>query len=170
MTDGAKGHIVEPETAAMESKARVEEPARVIPALSRFYDVAIPLSWLIVRAATGLILAVHGWGKVGRDRGPNELLQRLPELASIGAEITFVLMLIELVGGVCIALGLFTRFFAAAAAVEMGVLTFYIYWANGFSWTARGYEYVLLWGLILFAIALRGGGPVSIDRKLGREL
>ena len=27
-----------------------------------------------------------------------------------------------------------------------------------------------LWGLILFAVALRGGGPYSLDRKIGREL
>lgn len=161
----------------MEEQATVEthaaqspEPRRFFPVLDRFYDLSIPLSWALVRCSAGLILAVHGWGKVGRTRGPNELMQRLPELASIGAEITFVLMVIELIGGVCIALGLFTRFFAAAAAVEMAVLTFYIYWGSGFSWTARGYEYTLLWGLILFAIALRGGGPLSIDRKIGREL
>jgi hypothetical protein len=29
---------------------------------------------------------------------------------------------------------------------------------------------VLLWGLMCFAIALRGGGPYSLDRKIGREL
>jgi len=29
---------------------------------------------------------------------------------------------------------------------------------------------VLLWGLVCFAIALRGGGPYSLDRKLGKEL
>jgi hypothetical protein len=29
---------------------------------------------------------------------------------------------------------------------------------------------VLLWGLVTLAIALRGGGPYSLDRKLGREL
>ncbi|MGA8610331.1 MAG: MFS transporter, partial [Xanthobacteraceae bacterium] len=45
-----------------------------------------------------------------------------------------------------------------------------VYWKAGFSWLQRGYEYTLLWGLICFAIALRGGGPYSLDRKLGREL
>lgn len=91
--------------------------------------LGIPLTpqRLLVRCGAGLILAVHGWGKIGRTRGPNELMQRMPELASIGAEITFVLMIIEFFGGLCIAAGLFTRFFAAAAAVEMAVLTFYIY-------------------------------------------
>jgi uncharacterized membrane protein YphA (DoxX/SURF4 family) len=28
----------------------------------------------------------------------------------------------------------------------------------------------LMWGLLFFAIALRGGGPYSLDRLLGREL
>ena len=39
-----------------------------------------------------------------------------------------------------------------------------------FGWTQRGYEYPLFWGLVMLAIALRGGGPYSLDRKLGREL
>ena len=146
------------------------EPKRLIPALDPFYARAIPLSWALLRCGTGLMLAVHGYGKIGRTAGPNELLKRLPDLASIGAELTFALMVIELIGGICIALGLFTRFFAAAAAIEMAVLTFYIYWGNGFSWTTRGYEFTLLWGLVLFVIALRGGGPWSLDRKIGREL
>ena len=66
-------------------------------------------------------------------------------------------------------LGLFTRFFAAAAAVEMLVITV-LYWKAGFSWLNCGYEYTLLWGLICFAIALRGGGPYSLDRRIGIEL
>ena len=42
-----------------------------------------------------------------------------------------------------------------------------LYWKTGFSWLQRGYEYTLLWGLVCFAIALRGGGPYSLDRKIG---
>ena len=33
-----------------------------------------------------------------------------------------------------------------------------------------GWEYPLFWELIWVAILMRGGGPYSIDRKLGREL
>ncbi len=33
-----------------------------------------------------------------------------------------------------------------------------------------GDEFPLMWGLIMFAIALRGGGPYSLDRKIGKEL
>ena len=46
-------------------------------------------------------------------------------------------------------------------------MIFCLYWNNGFAWLSRGYEYVLLWGLVAFAIALRGGGPYSLDRKSG---
>ena len=58
---------------------------------------------------------------------------------------------------------------SSAVAIEMFVI-FCIYWHTGFSWLARGYEYVLLWGLVAFAIALRGGGPYSLDRKIGVQL
>ena len=146
------------------------EPRPLFRRLTRFYRRVVPLSWLVVRIAVGGDLAIHGWGKIGRPGLPNALMQKLPGLAPIGTEITFVLMLTEFVGGLCIIVGLFTRFWAAAAAIEMAVLTFYIYWGNGFAWLSRGYEYTLLWGLICFAIALRGGGPYSIDRGLGREL
>jgi len=27
-----------------------------------------------------------------------------------------------------------------------------------------------MWGLIIFAVALRGGGPYSLDRKLGWQI
>jgi putative oxidoreductase len=32
------------------------------------------------------------------------------------------------------------------------------------------YKYILLWGVMTLAIALCGGGPFSLDRKIGREL
>ncbi|MDH4192296.1 MAG: hypothetical protein OEW21_19075 [Betaproteobacteria bacterium] len=37
-------------------------------------------------------------------------------------------------------------------------------------WTGPGYEYPLMWGLVMFAVALRGGGAWSLDRRIGREL
>jgi putative oxidoreductase len=76
---------------------------------------------------------------------------------------------VEFVGGIALILGLFTRFWAAAAAIELAIITV-IYWKTGFSWLNRGYEYTLLWGWVCFAIALRGGGPYSLDRKIGTEL
>ena len=52
----------------------------------------------------------------------------------------------------------------------MAYLTFIQYWHNGYGWRHDGYEYVMMWGMLAFAIALHGGGPWSVDRKIGREL
>ena len=145
------------------------EPKPLLPFLQPFYDAVIPWTWPLVRVAVGWNLIVHGWGKV--QRGPvaqAALLAR--DGTDFGVAFAVFLLVIELAGGICIALGLFTRFFAAAIAIEMGYLTFIQYWGHGFAWTQRGYEYVLMWGLVSLAIALRGGGPWSLDRRIGREL
>jgi putative oxidoreductase len=144
------------------------EPKPLIPALKPFYEWAAPLAWPIIRIAVGWNLIIHAWVKLGLG-----MEKVLPGFAQMGFEPSWFFawgaLLIELVGGIAIILGLFTRFFAAAVAIEMLVI-FFTYWHNGFSWLGRGYEYVLLWGLVTFAIALRGGGPYSLDRKIGIEL
>jgi putative oxidoreductase len=144
-------------------------PKLLLPFLASFYEWTIPFSWLIIRAGFGIDLAIHGWEKV----------DRLPAIfAAIGAGTTasltpqldpfhnIVLAIFEFGGGICIALGLFTRFFAAAAAIDLAVITFTVFWPHGY----HAYEYTFWWGLATFAIALRGGGPYSLDRKIGREL
>ena len=45
-----------------------------------------------------------------------------------------------------------------------------LYIPNGYSVLNRGYEYVLMWGIVLLAIALRGGGRYSLDRRIGVQL
>ena len=146
------------------------EPNLLFPALRPFYDRVAPLSWLIVRWAIGWNLLVHGWGKVTNLPPSDAVLKAYADLGlSVPAFWFWAGFLIETLGGLGIILGLFTRFFAAAAAIEMLIITI-IYWKTGFAWTRRGYEYTLMWGLVCFAIALRGGGPYSLDRKLGKEL
>jgi putative oxidoreductase len=145
------------------------EPRLWFPALNSFYEQAIPLSWLIVRVAVGWNLFVHGWGKLMVGPTPG-FLKAYVDLGYTPPLLWFWLAFaIEFFGGIALILGLFTRFFAAAAAIEM-LFIFITYWHNGFAWLKTGYEYVLLWGLLCFAIALRGGGPYSIDRKLGVQL
>jgi putative oxidoreductase len=149
-----------------------QEPALFIPRLRRFYDYAIPLSWVVVRLGVGWNLAVHGYGKWlrGMEAQTKALDVTMPWAQEYNFLISHLLLVVEGVGGLCIMLGLFTRFWAAANALEMGFLTFVIYWGTGFSWLNRGYEYTLLWGFMCLAIALRGGGPWSADRLLGKEL
>lgn len=145
------------------------EPRLLLPALRPFYEAVIPLSWLVVRVAVGWNLVVHGWGKIMVGPTPGFLKAYVDLGFSPPLPWFWSAFAIEFIGGIAIILGLFTRFFAAAVAIEM-LIIFACYWHNGFAWLKTGYEYVLLWGLVSFAIALRGGGPYSLDRKLGKEL
>ncbi len=42
------------------------DPRLLLPFLAPFYRVAIPFSWLVIRVASGIDLAIHGWEKVAR--------------------------------------------------------------------------------------------------------
>lgn len=150
------------------SETQIEDTRLLLPGLAGFYRRAVPVSWLIVRVAVGFNLVMHGWPKL--PDGPAIYAGRLAQLGLQNSGfLAWADILIEFGGGIAIMLGLFTRFFAAAAAIEMAfIMTLYL--QNGFSWTNRGYEYVLMWGLICFAIALRGGGPYSLDRRIGVQL
>src|SRR3954468_9699839 len=92
-------------------------PRLLIPALRPFYDAVEPLSWLIVRLATGGILAWHGWGKVVRGSAMAPAFTQMGYTDPI--PMIYTLLVVEFIGGLCIAVGLFTRFWAAAAAIEM---------------------------------------------------
>jgi putative oxidoreductase len=150
------------------SETTDREPRLLVPGLRSFYELVTPFAWPLVRIAVGWNLLVHGWGKV--TRGPSAYVKGFVEMGFDPA-LPWVWggLIIEFGGGLALILGLFTRFFAAAAAIELLIITV-LYWNNGFGWLNRGYEYTLLWGLMCFAIALRGGGAYSLDRKIGIEL
>jgi putative oxidoreductase len=149
------------------------EPKPIIAALGPFYDNVRDLSWLVVRVTAGGFLLVHGLDKV-----INRTVAAFASasLARRGIEpalpLAYVVFFLETVGALCIIFGLFTRLFAAAIGVQFLIITFHAHWAQGFGWNrpGGGWEYPLFWGLIWVAIGLRGGGPYSLDRKLGREL
>jgi putative oxidoreductase len=141
----------------------------LIPALRSFYDWAADVAWLIIRLTAGLMLLPHGIPKV--------LEQGIAAFAAAGLArrglepampIAYVICFNETIGAVMLAAGFLTRLVAASIAIEMAVIT-WVY-VPKFGWTGPGYEYVLMWGLVCFAIALRGGGPYSVDRKLGWEI
>ena len=54
--------------------------------------------------------------------------------------------------------------------IEFLVIIFVAHWSRGYGVGAGGIEFPLMWGLLFVAILLRGGGPWSLDRKLGFEV
>ena len=149
------------------------EPRPIIPALGPFYDNVRDFSWLVVRCTAGGMLLVHGLNKVLYSSiagfASGSLARRSIEPS---VPLAYVVFFLETVGAVCIILGLFTRAFALAIGLQFLVITFHAHWGAGFGWNrpTGGWEYPLFWGLIWVAIGLRGGGPYSLDRALGREL
>lgn len=141
------------------------EPKLIFPGLAGFYASVSDLWYPLIRIAAGGFLLYHGWGK---------LLGGVTPVASTMSRIgvapptlfACVVIFLETVGAIAIILGLATRFFAAAIAIEMAIIAFVAQLPNGF---AR-MELFVFWGIVFFAIALRGGGPYSLDRKIGKEL
>jgi putative oxidoreductase len=144
------------------------QPKLLFPQLQSFYRCAEPLSWALIRITAGLMLIPHGWPKLMMGVGATAQMALVKRGIAPAEPLAVVLIALETLGGLCVALGLFTRFWAAAITIEMGVIVYHH--LPKFGWTGPGYEYPLFWGLVMLAIALRGGGPYSLDRVIGREL
>lgn len=146
-----------------------DEPKLLFPGLADFYASWRDIGDTAVRVIVGIILFVHGWGKVKAGAAGVAAFMAKSGLEP-GLAFAYAAIFLETIGALCIVFGLFTRFFAAALAIEMLIGLFAVHWVNGFGYRGGGYEYILLIGIVMFAIALRGGGPYSIDRYIGKEL
>jgi putative oxidoreductase len=141
------------------------EPKLLFPGLAGFYASVSDLWYPLIRITAGVLLFIHGWAKL--HAGPAGVTGSFVRMGfpAPGA-FAYAAIFLETVGAICIVLGLFTRFFAAIIAIQMAIITFIVMLPQG--WGRM--EYTLMWGIIMFAIALRGGGPYSLDRAIGREL
>lgn len=141
----------------------------VIPGLHGFYAKMEPVAYTITRVVLGIIMIMHGYPKLfvaGVDRVSTAFATNY----GLPGWFAYLAVLFEIVGGAALVLGLFTRFFGAALAIEMLIAMFAAHFAKGFSVGAGGYEYVMFLGFVCFYVAIRGGGPYSVDAKLGKEL
>jgi putative oxidoreductase len=144
------------------------QPRLLVPGLRPFYAWAEPISWALIRITVGLMIIPHGWPKLQAGIAATAQTTFIRRGMGPAEPLTVVLIILETLGGLCVALGLFTRFWAAGIFIEMMTIVS-IYWPK-YGWTGPGYEYALMWGVVMLAIALRGGGPYSLDRVIGREL
>jgi putative oxidoreductase len=146
------------------------ETKLLIPGLAGFYASWRDIAYTLMRVIIGYILLMHGWLKVGTFgvAGVSGLMAK--NGLEPAAAFAIAAMFLETVGAICIILGLFTRFFAAAIAIELGIAFLAVHLKAGFAVNKGGFEYILLLGIVMFAIAIRGGGPYSVDRWIGKEL
>ncbi|ARJ67222.1 DoxX family protein [Magnetospirillum sp. ME-1] len=145
----------------------------LVPAIAPLTQALSPLAEPMVRVAAGLLLVPHGaqklfgwFGGYGLEATGQFFATKL----GLPAGLALVAGLIEFAGGLMLAAGLATRAVAALATGLLLVAAFGIHLGNGFFWTAGGFEYPLLWGVVTLAFAIRGGGRFSADSLIGREI
>jgi putative oxidoreductase len=146
-----------------------DEPKLMFPALAGFYGSWRDIADTLVRVVIGYILFMHGWGKVTGAGVAGISAYMAKNGLNPGHAFAYAAVFLETIGAICIIIGLFTRFFAAAP-IELAIAFLVVHFPHGFAAGKGGFEYVLLLGIVMFAIAIRGGGPYSVDRMIGKEL
>ncbi|MCD1278316.1 DoxX family protein [Psychrobacter sp. CCUG 69069] len=128
----------------------------------------------ILRVPVGLILAAHGAQKLFGWFGGNGLAGTAQWLSSMGIEPGYLMALLaggaEFFGGLALVIGLLTRPAALVAAFTMLVAIFSVHIGNGLFAADGGYEYALILFVTLIALAVQGGGYLSVDKALSEKL
>jgi putative oxidoreductase len=116
----------------------------------------------VLRIVAGLLFLAHGM---------NKLLGWPPGMP--GQQSLFTLFgaaaVIELVGGVLLVLGLFTRITAFIASGEMAAAYWMVHAQHGLFPSANGGDAAILYCFVFLYIAAAGPGPWSLDTTMGRR-
>jgi putative oxidoreductase len=110
----------------------------------------------LLRIVTGLLFLEHATQKFFAFPAPFPMPGPLPPLLVAAG-------VIELVAGVLVTLGLFTRLAAFIAAGEMAVAYFMMHFPKGFWPAANMGEAAILYCFIFLYLAAAGAGAWSID-------
>jgi len=151
-------------------------PQLLIPMLGPLYERLNPCVDPLLRVVTGLWLVPHGAQKLfgwwAMPNSPPDLAamsQAFEQHLGLPGFFAPLAALIEFVGGIMLVLGLLTRPVAAVVFVEFLVIVFLVHMPHGFFAQGGGYEYPMMWGILAFTVAIRGGGRWSLDHAVGRE-
>jgi|SRR5262245_16580215 len=124
--------------------------------MARFEGVALA----VLRLVIGFMFIQHAAQKVFGVLGGHAMpLSSMPGVAGV----------IELIGSVLIALGLFTRPTAFILSGEMAAAYFTVHAPRGFWPVANGGELAVTYCFLYLYLWTRGAGPISVDAALGRS-
>lgn len=148
----------------------------LFPGLAKFYEIARPLTYALLRTGFGLTILTHGLPKITGSAhgsmadpmaGSINLIGNVLHLP-FAPQLAMFVALLETSGGLAVALGLGTRLFAPMLAVQMAFICIAL--GPTYPWIDRGIEYPLILGFIALFVSVHGGGLYSVDRQIGREL
>ena len=127
---------------------------------TRLLQPRVEFAYALLRILAGAMFAFHGAQKLFGVLSTSHPV--FPQQLWFGG-------VIELVAGSLIALGLFTRCAAFVASGTMAVAYVQFHWrlsfgANFFPAVNKG-ELAVMYSIVFFFFACRGGGPYSVDGK-----
>jgi putative oxidoreductase len=142
--------------------------------MSRWLNRFQPHGILLLRLVLGVALLKYGWPKVF---GPafhiahpfvatkHALNEETHFVASLGLPywLGYVSAFTELVGGILLILGLFTRFIAFLVTINMLVAITMVTMRHGYSAS----EYPIALAAIAILLVLTGAGKAALDQKIG---
>jgi putative oxidoreductase len=111
----------------------------------------------VLRVVAGLLYACHGAQKIFGAFG-GHVMTGVPLMLAAG--------LIELIGGMLIAAGLFTEIAAFVCSGEMAVAYFKAHFPQGFWPIVNQGELAVVYCFLFLYIAARGAGPWSLDAMM----
>lgn len=134
-------------------------------------DAVLNTGWLLFRLHLGLSIAIHaGWPKMYTLSAPGWFNDQVAGLGFSFPSPAFWATLAswgEFVGGICIALGLLTRFSALQLAFQFFVISF-MWYEKPEPLTGMYFQQTLFFGFVLALFA--GGGRFSLDNMItGRK-
>jgi putative oxidoreductase len=156
-----------------DSAGTQPSPRYIFPFFGRIWEMLRPCAWPLIRFFAGIMLVPHGAQKLFGAFGGPGLLNTSSGFERWGIEPALPLALIaggiEFFGGFLVAIGLLTRPAAFCCFLLLMVAVVQVHLPNGFFASRGGYEYPLLWAIVMLGATIRGGGPWSVDKVLGRE-
>lgn len=131
----------------------------------RYLDRLQPLALLVVRLTLGTIMTVHGYHKVF---GGLHHFASMVGGMGLPAWLGYVSAFTELLGGLLLLVGFFTRPAAFAICINLCVAIFKVHLYNGLmgSPDRPGFEFPLAAATLAFALIFFGAGPISMDHVL----
>jgi putative oxidoreductase len=139
----------------LQSRSTTASPA---PALDRVAPYVLSL----VRVVAALLFLQHGLSKFFGFPSPNAPHPTLFDLEWFAAAI-------ELVGGIVLTFGLFTRVAAFFMSGEMAVGYFMVHAPKSFYPYLNGGELAIMFCFVFFYFIFAGGGPLSLDALIWRR-
>jgi putative oxidoreductase len=138
--------------------------------IQRFDELLVPFAYAFARIWFALLILPSGYEKVFSDGATRIAAGNILKTGFYPPLFwAWVVALLEFVGMLLLAAGLFTRPIALMMAVELGVIVVAIQMPNGWYWTSRGTEFAAILFAVSCAFVIGGGGRYSLDRKLGKE-